>query len=270
MKRKFLDVNGIILHYLDSEGQGQNILLLHGLMGRATGWLETARWLTPNYRVIAIDQRGHGLSEKVDNAYTRDHYVNDVIAVIEQLQLQPTILIGHSMGALHAWGVAARRPDLVNGLVIEDSSAEKNYPQQEKWKKWYNSWPVPFESMQAVRQYFGNLRPMYADHFMEMMVEDADGYRPILQFEHLLQTVAGWENQNYWDEIETIQCPTLVVRGEQSDVPREELVKMAVRLQKGKFVEIPNAGHAIHYDQSTAWRVVVENFLNELEGDSLY
>jgi pimeloyl-ACP methyl ester carboxylesterase len=233
-------------------------------MGRATGWLETARWLTPNYRVVAIDQRGHGLSEKVDNAYTRDHYVNDVIAVIEQLQLHPTILIGHSMGALHAWGVAARRPDLVSGLVIEDMSVEHG-PKQEKWKKWFESWPVPFESMLAVRQFFGKLGPGYADHFMEMMVENDDGYRPILQFEHLLQTVAGYENQNYWTELESVQCPTLVVRGEHSDVPREVLIKMAERLPNGKFVEIPNAGHAIHYDQPVAWRVVVENFLKELK-----
>lgn len=74
MKRGFLQAGDVQLAYVDYGGEGPGVLLLHGLMGRATTWAETARWLTPHFRVVALDQRGHGYSSKPENAYTTEHY----------------------------------------------------------------------------------------------------------------------------------------------------------------------------------------------------
>lgn len=98
------------------EKRSPGVLLLHGLMGRASHWASTARWLSERYRAVALDQRGHGQSDKPPRAaFTRDAYVEDAEAALEQLGLAPTVLIGHAMGALTAWQLAARRPDLVAG-----------------------------------------------------------------------------------------------------------------------------------------------------------
>lgn len=91
------------------EKRSPGVLLLHGLMGRASHWASTARWLSERYRAVALDQRGHGQSDKPPRAaFTRDAYVEDAEAALEQLGLAPTVLIGHAMGALTAWQLAAR------------------------------------------------------------------------------------------------------------------------------------------------------------------
>ena len=127
IKRDFLITTDIKVAYIDYDGEGPGLLLLHGLMGRATTWNETATWLTPHFRVVALGQRGHGLSDKSDHASSREHYVADIATVIEALGIGPSIIIGHSMGELNAWTLAARRPDLVKALVLEDMTAQTNH-----------------------------------------------------------------------------------------------------------------------------------------------
>ncbi|MGW2853083.1 alpha/beta fold hydrolase, partial [Streptomyces sp. NPDC001215] len=86
------------------------VLLLHGLMGRASHWASTARRLSERYRAVALDQRGHGQSDKPpEGEYTREDYIDDAEAAVEQLGLAPVVLVGHAMGALTAWQLAAKR-----------------------------------------------------------------------------------------------------------------------------------------------------------------
>lgn len=137
------------------------VLLLHGLMGRASHWASTARWLSERHRAVALDQRGHGQSDKPPQAaFTREAYVEDAEAALEQLGLAPVVLIGHAMGALTAWQLAAKRPDLVRGLIICDMRASAlGAASQREWADWFESWPVPFATLADVRKWFGEDDP---------------------------------------------------------------------------------------------------------------
>lgn len=137
------------------------VLLLHGLMGRASHWASTARWLSERHRAVALDQRGHGQSDKPpEAAYTREAYVEDAEAALEQLGLGPAVLIGHAMGALTAWQLAAKRPDLVSGLIICDMRASAlGAASQREWEDWFKAWPVPFATLADVRKWFGEDDP---------------------------------------------------------------------------------------------------------------
>ncbi|CAM5593882.1 Alpha/beta hydrolase OS=Streptomyces alboniger OX=132473 GN=CP975_15350 PE=4 SV=1 [Streptomyces alboniger] len=141
--------------------RGPGVLLLHGLMGRASHWASTARWLSERHRAVALDQRGHGQSEKPPRAaFTREAYVEDAEAALEQLGLGPAVLIGHAMGALTAWQLAAKRPDLVRGLVICDMRASAlGSASQREWENWFKAWPVPFTTLADVRKSFGEDDP---------------------------------------------------------------------------------------------------------------
>ncbi len=265
MTRGFLTLPDIRLSYVDWGGDGPGVLLLHGLMGTATTWASTARWLVPRFRVVALDQRGHGWSDKPDGAYTRDHYVSDAAATIEALGLAPAVVIGHSMGALNAWVLAARHPHLVRALVLVDQGADTaSRRTQEDFRRWFATWPVPFPSLWDVRAFFQGPRPGRAEFFMEIMAEGPDGWRPRLQFEHMLQSCADWDARSYWDELRQVRCPTLIVRGAESWMPKAELEEMARTVPGARFVEIPDAGHLVHLEQPVAWRVVVERFLDDL------
>lgn len=265
VRRGSFNADGVSLAYVDFGGLGSGLLLLHGLMGRATTWAGTASWMAPHFHTVGLDQRGHGLSSKPDNAYSRDLYVDDAAAAISELGLAPAIVIGHSMGALNAWVLAARYPELVRGVVLEDMSAEtagrNTIP---GWREWFESWPVPFPTLADLRAFFGAQRPSFADYFMEVFREHPDGYRPLFDFGHMYQSVADWDSHSYWPELEAVQCPALVVKGSESDEPGPVLQEMARRLPKGHYAEVEGANHVVHYDSPAGWRRAVEPFLLEL------
>ncbi|MGW4446212.1 alpha/beta fold hydrolase [Streptomyces sp. NPDC004682] len=249
------------------------VLLLHGLMGRASHWAATARWLAERYRAVALDQRGHGRSEHPPAAAcTREDYVADAEAALEQLGLAPAVLIGHAMGALTAWQLAARRPDLVRGLVICDMRASAlGAASQREWDEWFRSWPVPFATLADVRKWFGeddprleSPSPTRGEFYAEVMHECADGWRPVFEPERMLRTRETWVHDAHWEELTQVACPTLVVRGLDGELGRAEAQEMVRVLPRGEYAEITDAGHLIHYDQPEAWRRAVEPFLNHL------
>ncbi|MEN8649271.1 alpha/beta hydrolase [Streptomyces sp. 21So2-11] len=254
------------------------VLLLHGLMGRASHWASTARWLSERHRAVALDQRGHGRSDKpTEGPYTRDAYVADAEAAVEQLDLGPVTLIGHSMGALTAWQLAAKRPDLVRSVIICDMRASAlGAASQREWDDWFGSWPVPFATLADVRKWFGEddpwverPSPARGEFFAEVMAERADGWRPVFSRRQMLTARETWVHDAHWEELALVQCPALVVRGLDGELGRAEAQEMVRVLPRGQYAEVLDAGHLVHYDQPEGWRAAIEPFLEETADESV-
>ncbi|MFD7235639.1 alpha/beta fold hydrolase [Streptomyces syringium] len=252
------------------DGGPSGVLLLHGLMGRASHWAATARWLSTRHRAVALDQRGHGRSEKpADGPYTREAYVADAEAAVEELGLGPVTLVGHAMGALTAWQLAARRPDLVRALVVCDMRASAlGAATQREWGEWFRSWPVPFATLADVRKWFGEddptlerPNPARGDFYAEVAAERADGWRPLFSRRQMLLARETYVHDAHWEELALVECPALVVRGLDGELGRAEAQEMVRVLPRGVYAEVPDAGHLVHYDQPDGWRRVVEPFL---------
>ncbi|MFJ8821422.1 alpha/beta fold hydrolase [Streptomyces sp. NPDC102467] len=252
-------------------GRTPGVLLLHGLMGRASHWAGTARWLAERHRAVALDQRGHGQSDKPPQGpFDREAYVLDAEAALVQLGLEPAVLIGHSMGALTAWQLAARRPDLVRGVVICDMRASAlGAASQREWEEWFTSWPLPFATLADVRKWFGEddpwverPNPARGEFYAEVMTESTDGWRPVFSRRQMLQARSTWVYDAHWEELAAVQCPTLVVRGLDGELGRAEAQEMVRVLPRGEYAEVADAGHLVHYDQPEAWRAAIEPFLD--------
>ncbi|MFJ2785185.1 alpha/beta fold hydrolase [Streptomyces sp. NPDC093249] len=260
---------------------GPGVLLLHGLMGHAAHWAPAVARLAagpgpgdgprPCLRTVALDQRGHGHSDKPATApFTREAYVADAAAAVEQLGLGPVTLIGHSMGALTAWQLAAERPDLVRALVICDMRASAlGAASQREWRDWFPRWPVPFASLDAARRWFGaedpwveRPNPARGAFFAEVLVEHPDGWRPVFDPEQMLASRETWVHDAHWDSLAQVRCPTLVVRGLDGELGRAEAQEMVRVLPHGAYAEIPDAGHLLHYEHPGAWHEVVAPFLH--------
>ncbi|MFJ1586150.1 alpha/beta fold hydrolase [Streptomyces sp. NPDC088197] len=253
----------------ESGARRPGVLLLHGLLGRASHWAPTARRLSSRYRAVALDQRGHGRSAKPEGPYTPEAYVADAVAAVEQLDLGPVTLVGHSMGALTAWQVAASRPDLVAAVVICDMrAAALGEAGQREWEDWTRSWPLPFDTLADARRWFGvedpwadPPNPARGDFFAEVMEERGDGWRPLYAPRHLLRSRDPWIRDAHWDELARVGCPALVVRGLDGELGRAEAQEMVRVLPRGSYAEIPDAGHLVPWDQPDAWCEAVEGFL---------
>ncbi|WP_329147635.1 alpha/beta hydrolase [Streptomyces sp. NBC_01456] len=256
---------------LEEPERRPGVLLLHGLMGRASHWAGTARRLSARHRPVALDQRGHGRSEKpAVGPYDRGAYVDDAIAAVEQLGLAPVALVGHAMGALTAWQLASRRPDLVSALVICDMRASAlGAASQREWTEWFRSWPMPFATLADVRKWFGEddptlerPRPARGEYFAEVMAERADGWRPVFSRRQMLTARETWVHDAHWEELAQVSCPALVVRGLDAELGRAEAQEMVRVLPRGAYAEIPDAGHLLPWEQPDAWYAAIEPFLH--------
>jgi pimeloyl-ACP methyl ester carboxylesterase len=254
-----------------ANGAKPGVLLLHGLMGQASHWAGTARLLSTRHRTVGLDQRGHGLSAKPPDGYhTREAYVADAEAALEQLGLAPAVLVGHAMGALTAWQLAARRPDLVTGLVICDMRASAlGERSQREWEQWFTTWPLPFTTLADVRRWFGEEDPRLecphlprGDFYAEVMAETGEGWRPVFSRRQMLAARETWVYDAHWEELALVECPTLVVRGVDGELGRAEAQEMVRVLPRGAYAEISDAGHHVHFERPDALCAALEPFLH--------
>lgn len=104
----------------DGDGDAPPILVLHGITSSTATWTWLVPSLAADHRVVRLDFRGHGRSGRAPGTYVYPGYVADATAICEQVLGRPAVVIGHSLGGATAAGLAQTRPDLVDGLVLED------------------------------------------------------------------------------------------------------------------------------------------------------
>ena len=117
---KFTENAEISLRYLEWEGDGSPVLLLHGLTVCAEYWSLTARLLAKEHRVVSVDLRGHGRSDKPDWGYDYQTVAGDVEKLCREIGMEGALLAGHSWGAGVALCLAASNPGMVSHLAMVD------------------------------------------------------------------------------------------------------------------------------------------------------
>ncbi len=119
-QEQFITANNLNFHLIDWGGSGEWLILLHGLASQTHIWDLVASRLSDTFRVIAIDQRGHGLSDKPDGGYDFATITADLDAILKALKIDRAVLAGHSWGGNVAVQYAVDHPDRVSGLILID------------------------------------------------------------------------------------------------------------------------------------------------------
>jgi pimeloyl-ACP methyl ester carboxylesterase len=242
-------------------GSGSGFLLLHGLMGRARTWWSVAKWLTTHGRVVGIDARGHGRNPHKTGPWRTEDFVADAAEVLLSADLAPAVVIGHSMGGLHAWSLAATHPDLVRAVVVEDMAPDQRGKTVDAWRAYFDSWPVPFQSLAQVREFFGPA----GDYFIECVEERDDGYHLIAALDELYDIASEWGEREYWSLVEKVRCPILAIEAEHSAMPAGQMRQLPERASGGgRHLILPGTGHVVHDSAPAAYRAVIEEFLADL------
>jgi len=247
---------------VDFGGRGPLIVLLHGLMGRATTWWRVARHLTAYGHVVGLDARAHGRSPRPSPREVParvEDFAGDVAELIERLDEGPAVVIGHSMGGLHAIVLAATRPELVRGVVTEDIAPDQRGRTVDDWRAHFESWPDAFTSLAHVREFFGDT----GDYFVECVTEHDDGYRLIADLEDLYVIAAEWGRRDYWSYVDKVACPLLVIEAGDTAMPEGGQAELA-RRAGGRHLVVEGAGHVVHDSAPEQYRGAVEAFLSEL------
>jgi pimeloyl-ACP methyl ester carboxylesterase len=194
-------------------------LLLHGLLQNGAGMGHLAEQLALDREVVVPDLRGRGESEQPADGYDPETMADDVAGLIASLGLRRPVLIGRLHGGLIAYHVAARRPDLVSGVVLGDANPEVSAARADRLFASVASLPRRFDSRdEAMRFYEEGLRlsPDRALHDMpsDLEPDENGGFR----WRHNLDVVARIARatlpRSDWSVLADVDCPVLILRGQ--------------------------------------------------------
>ena len=263
MRRSVRTSDGTYLAVVEFGGSGRPILLLHGLMGRATTWWPIARRLAAHGRVLGLDARGHGRSQAT-GPWTTVRMAQDAADVLEQAGAGPAVVVGHSMGGLHAMALAAHRPDLVRGLVVEDMGVDftglPGTPLEDA-RAWFAAVPQPFASLAQVRECFGHPRPELGQYMAECVEERSDGFHLLTRIDHAVSIAGEWVREDRWADVDAVRCPALLIEAEESVAPAGQMAAMAARMPHAEHVRLAGTGHLVHAADPQRYLRLVERLL---------
>jgi pimeloyl-ACP methyl ester carboxylesterase len=236
-------------------GEGPPILLLHGLMGCAATWTSVARWLTAHGRVLALDARGHGRSQ-ARGPWTTERMAADAAELLGEIG--PAVVVGHSMGGLHGLVLAARHPELVRALVVEDMAVDFRGRSADDARAWFGALPQSFPSLDAVRRAFGHPRAEFGDYMAMCVEERADGWHLLSRVDDVVEIAAEWARVDHWATLDAVRCPVLLLEAEESVAPAGQIAAMAQRLADARHIRVPGTGHLLHAAAPEVYRSAVE------------
>lgn len=268
--------DGTRLHHLDwGAAFGQlPILFLHGGALTAHTWDLVCTILRGRYRCLALDQRGHGDSEwspTVD--YGPDAHRRDISAFVDKLWLHPVVLVGQSMGAINALTYTVHHPRSVTALVLVDAGPDANVGGASRIRDFITRTREPASIDALVREAVAFNPRRHPDLLRRSLLHNLrrlpDG-RWTWKYDHRLfdgtsTTDLVARMARLWEHVPGIACPTLVVRGADSDLFTEEQAERLARaLPDGRYVRISDAGHNVQGDNPVALAEAIDRFLTDV------
>jgi len=243
---------------IDHGGRGEPLVLVHGLMGRGRTWTRQVPWLTRLGRVYSYDAPWHRGRDVADPyPISTEHFVADLADAIAALD-RPATVIGHSMGALHGWCLAAERPELVTALVVEDMAPDFRGRTTGPWEPWLQALPVDFASAQQVIDQFG---PVAGQYFLNAFDRTSSGWRLHGHVERWIEIAAEWGRQGYWHQWQAVRVPTLLIEAGNSVTPCGQMRQMYESGYRADYLKVEDAGHLVHDEAPDVYRGAIAGFL---------
>jgi pimeloyl-ACP methyl ester carboxylesterase len=270
---ELIQLRGLRFHYREWPSATPNVqvlVLLHGYTGHARSWDEFAAAMSTRFRVLALDQRGHGETQWAPaTAYGTTEMVQDTQAFVQAMGLKDFLLLGLSMGGIVAIGYSGLAPPELERLVIVDIAPEiaasglqriqQNVARSDvfdsreaAFERARKDNPIPPQAHQRKRVY-------------ESLMRTDDGSWTYRYDPALRDTSNPRERTSAadgWKLVENINVPTLLLRGELSNIlDRDVAEKMVDTLQDGKLVEIEGSGHPVPLDKPDEFLQAVDAWL---------
>ncbi len=258
----YIKLNQIQFYY-EITGEGEPVLLLHGLGSSTIDWENQVPALAANYQVISMDLRGHGKTDKPVQKYTIPLFTQDVIALLAHLNLKNINVVGLSMGGMIAFQLVVDRPDLVNSVVILNSGPEVKV---RTWKDRKMVWQRQFFMKILGLKTFSKIlaKRLFPEENQEALREKF--YSRWIQNDKkaYYRAFMSFINWGVAEKIHTIQKPLLAIAAENDYTPvsiKEEYVK---KIPGAKLVVIKNSRHATPSDQPEKLNEAILDFLGEV------
>lgn len=249
----------------ENHGEGDPLLLIHGIYCSKQQWDQQVNYFKDKYRVITCDLRGHGQSSATSDPYSVSLFASDLIALLDELELKKVICVGHSFGGLVAQELALSYPDRIQGIVLAETLyGLASTPWDAAFGVISNLW---LPKMVGIENYLGLM-----SQFFGMYTRGGAAYIHQEVGDHLSDTtnlenimMASLTFDSRW-RLHQINRPTLLMVGQYPHIPLIYMHnwEMYWRIYGAKLKIIPNAGHLLFWDNPSAFNQEVDKFVASL------
>jgi pimeloyl-ACP methyl ester carboxylesterase len=246
------------------------ILIVHGLQYFSWDWLPVAQALGDEREVLCMDMRGFGDSDwSAQKDYSVPSMAQDIVAVLDHLDWQRAILLGHSMGGRSTTYAAAKHPARIAGLALVDYTPDNAPGGAKRTTEIVGNTPDTFPSLEAARMYLG---PKKSVERYSFYLKSENGRFSVKRDAHFRdqfkKVLAGGERPkpavDMWQLIGEVHCPILSVRGKRSDMYAPETVaKMKGANPRLEAVEV-HSGHDVAGENEKALVEELRKWLSRL------
>jgi pimeloyl-ACP methyl ester carboxylesterase len=277
-----VQADGVRLRLESSTNTGPALLCLHGVLRAGRDFAPLWGQLVPRWQLHALDHRGHGGSEWTPGRYFIADYTADAVAIVRDHLEGDVVILGHSLGALVAIGVAAALPDRITGIVLEDPPSPAMLADVLS-----TTWHAIWAGMEAISRLGLRDTSVILQHLSEMRVpangsparlgdlRDATSLRLSARcLRDLDPQVLAPLLANRWPEgydlvasCAAVRCPALILRGDPAlggMLRRDEALAMARQMADGVVIDMPGVGHLIHWTAAETMARLVLGFLESL------
>lgn len=251
LQEHIFDANGVQIHFVQASTSGQPMVLLHGVASQWQSFLPLIPVFARNFKVYALDLRGHGKSSRVSGKYHLFDYARDIQSFLDEYIGQPTILYGHSLGGQIAMTVAAQAPAAVRALVLGEIPFYYHH-REIKDTHWYEPFKElhyvlsSFHSMKEIDDYMAEQYPNMAEQRRKHRAEILSHVDPgtvlaILQDRH----VEGYDTDAV---LRKITCRVLLIQGNPklgAALLDEDVAYLAERIQHHDVLYMQDIGHGL-------------------------
>ncbi len=254
-------INETDIYYTET-GTGGTVLFLHGLGSSTRDWSCQRTHFAKDYRVVAVDIRGHGKSGKPAGPYSIALFAQDVAELLEELDAGPAHVVGLSMGGMIAFQLAVDSPALVRSLcVVNSGPALILHNWRLKWQFKKRELIVRLLGMRKMGTVLAEtLFPLASQKALYEQFVDRWARNDRRAYLESLRALIGW---SVADRIGSIRCPTLIVSADHDYTPVAYKQAYAAQIPDAEVAVINDSRHMTPIDQADVFNNVVGGFLEK-------
>jgi len=236
------------------------LLFVHGWQAAAPVWQPLIGHLAPHHRIVTVDLRGFGESNEAPGPYSLERFSVDLGDLIAAADLDPLVVVGHSMGAAIAQRFAIDYPEAVEGLVLIAPVPASGVPFPPKTVDFFRS--TAGDSDRAA-QWFEGLTFREAPPEVKRLLLDAHSK---VGADAALESLAAWQEADFAGEAATIETPTLILApaGDRPMTPEFLRERVADLISGSSFEVVEESAHYLPLEQPARLAARIERFLEEL------
>lgn len=256
-----LHIRDIDLYY-ETAGQGQSILLIHGLGSSTRDWEKQIAFFSKHYHIVAFDVRGHGQSDKPPGPYSIPLFTDDAAKLIKALDIVPTHVVGISMGAMIAFQLAVSAPDLVSSLVIVNAAPEfVAHTIKERLQVIQRQLIVRLLGMRKMGKVLSKrLFPKPEQEDLRLLFVERWAENDPRAYLDSMQAIVGW---SVADQLSGIRCPTLVIAADGDYTPIALKEAYVARMLSAELLVAKDSRHATPVERPEWFNEAVKAFLSK-------